>query len=175
MERLEAKQVNGHTYYYYSQWARKDGRCRRIWQKYLGKLEDIVQAVEGGPAPPTAPKCFNGACRKRCGERCAARNSSRSSTRSAARENRGSPSGNIWPLPPSTGLSAPKASDPCGVGFLKPSYCGTSPTSRNRDSVRNGFGITWTASMLMRQRGHLEDLPGRCHRSRTDRRFFDQL
>ena len=32
---------NGHTYYYYSKWARKDGRCRRIWQKYLGKLEDI--------------------------------------------------------------------------------------------------------------------------------------
>ncbi len=54
MERLEAKQVNGHTYYYYSHWARKDGRCRRIWQKYLGKLEDIVQAVEGGPPPRCA-------------------------------------------------------------------------------------------------------------------------
>ena len=54
MERLEAKQVNGHTYYYYSKWARKDGRCRRIWQKYLGKLEDIVQAVEGGPPPRCA-------------------------------------------------------------------------------------------------------------------------
>ena len=54
MERLEAKQVNGHTYYYYSHWARKDGRCRRIWQKYLGKLEDIVQAVEGGPPPHCA-------------------------------------------------------------------------------------------------------------------------
>jgi transposase len=51
MERLEAKQVNGHTYYYYSKWARKDGRCRRIWQRYLGKLQDIVQAVEGGPQP----------------------------------------------------------------------------------------------------------------------------
>jgi transposase len=51
MERLEAKQVKGHTYYYYSKWARKDGRCRRIWQRYLGKLEDIVQAVDGGPQP----------------------------------------------------------------------------------------------------------------------------
>jgi transposase len=51
MERLEAKQIHGHTYYYYSKWARKDGRCRRIWQKYLGKLEDIVQSVDGGPAP----------------------------------------------------------------------------------------------------------------------------
>jgi hypothetical protein len=51
MERLETKQVKGHTYYYYSRWARIDGRCRRVWQRYLGKLEDLVQAVEGGPRP----------------------------------------------------------------------------------------------------------------------------
>jgi transposase len=52
MERLEAKRVNGHTYYYYSRWARVDNRCRRVWQKYLGKLEDIVAAMDGsGPAP----------------------------------------------------------------------------------------------------------------------------
>ena len=52
MERLEAKQVKGHTYYYYSKWAWVDNRCRRVWQKYLGKLEDIVAAVQGtGPAP----------------------------------------------------------------------------------------------------------------------------
>jgi transposase len=54
MERLETKRVKGHVYYYYSKWARKDGRCRRIWQRYLGKLEDIVQAVEAGPQPTHA-------------------------------------------------------------------------------------------------------------------------
>ncbi|MGM0489896.1 MAG: IS1634 family transposase [Planctomycetota bacterium] len=54
MERLEAKQVKGHTYYYYSKWARVDGRCRRVWQRYLGKLTDIVEAVEGGPQPISA-------------------------------------------------------------------------------------------------------------------------
>jgi transposase len=55
MERLEAKRVKGHTYYYYSKWARVDNRCRRVWQKYLGKLEDIVAAVQGeGPAPVCA-------------------------------------------------------------------------------------------------------------------------
>jgi transposase len=55
MERLEKKQVNGHTYYYYSKWAKVDGRCRRVWQKYLGKLEDIVQASQGsGPSPQYA-------------------------------------------------------------------------------------------------------------------------
>lgn len=52
MERLEAKQINGQTYYYYSKWGWVDGKCRRIWQKYLGKLKDIAKAVEGGgPAP----------------------------------------------------------------------------------------------------------------------------
>lgn len=47
MERLEAKTVKGKTYYYYSEWGWRDGRCRRLWQKYLGKLEDIVAAVQG--------------------------------------------------------------------------------------------------------------------------------
>lgn len=52
MERLESKRIHGHIYYYYSKWAWVDGKCRRVWQKYLGKLEDIAKAVEGGgPAP----------------------------------------------------------------------------------------------------------------------------
>lgn len=51
MERLEAKRISGRTYYYYSKWAWVDGKCRRIWQKYLGTLENIAKAVEGGPAP----------------------------------------------------------------------------------------------------------------------------
>lgn len=52
MERLESKKIHGRTYYYYSQWAWVNGKCRRVWQKYLGKLEDIVTAVDqGGPAP----------------------------------------------------------------------------------------------------------------------------
>jgi transposase len=52
VERLEAKQISGRTYYYYSKWAWVDGKCRRVWQKYLGRLENIAKAVEGGgPAP----------------------------------------------------------------------------------------------------------------------------
>jgi len=52
MERLEKKVINGHTYYYYSEWGWIDGKCRRKWQRYLGKLENIVKACEGGgPAP----------------------------------------------------------------------------------------------------------------------------
>lgn len=51
MERLESKRISGGIYYYYSRWGWVDGKCRRLWQKYLGKLEDIVKAVDGGPAP----------------------------------------------------------------------------------------------------------------------------
>lgn len=57
-ERLEAKKISGHTYYYYSSWGWKDGRCRRLWQKYLGKIEDIVKAVEGGGPPPAYAEVF---------------------------------------------------------------------------------------------------------------------
>jgi len=58
-ERLEAKKINGRTYYYYSGWGWKDGRCRRLWQKYLGKLEDIAKAVEGGGPPPAYAEVFD--------------------------------------------------------------------------------------------------------------------
>ncbi len=59
MERLEPKKISGHTYYWYSAWGWKDGRCRRLWQKYLGKLEDIVKAVEGGGPPPSYAEIFD--------------------------------------------------------------------------------------------------------------------
>ena len=58
MERLEAKKINGRTYYYYSNWAWKNGKCRRIWQKYLGKLEDIAKAVNSGGATPRYAEVF---------------------------------------------------------------------------------------------------------------------
>jgi hypothetical protein len=55
MQRLEAKTIHGRTYYYYSQWGWKNGKCRRLSQQYLGKAEDIAQAVHGGgPAPQHA-------------------------------------------------------------------------------------------------------------------------
>jgi transposase len=55
MQRLEAKSIHGRTYYYLSQWGWKNGKCRRLSQKYLGKPDDIAQAVQGtGPAPEYA-------------------------------------------------------------------------------------------------------------------------
>ncbi len=55
MQRLEAKSIHGRTYYYLSLWGWRNGKCRRLSQKYLGKPEDIARAVEGtGPAPQYA-------------------------------------------------------------------------------------------------------------------------
>ena len=55
MQRLEAKNIHGRTYYYYSTWGWREGKCRRLSQQYLGKAEDIAQAVHGsGPAPQHA-------------------------------------------------------------------------------------------------------------------------
>ena len=52
MQRLEAKSINGRTYYYLSLWGWKNGKCRRLSQKYLGKPEDIARAVEGSGSAP---------------------------------------------------------------------------------------------------------------------------
>jgi transposase len=55
MQRLEAKSINGRTYYYLSLWGWKNGKCRRLSQQYLGKPDDITRAVAGtGPAPEYA-------------------------------------------------------------------------------------------------------------------------
>jgi transposase len=55
MQRLEAKSINGRTYYYLSQWGWREGKCRRLSQKYLGKIEDIARALqEPGPQPDYA-------------------------------------------------------------------------------------------------------------------------
>jgi transposase len=55
MERLEKKRIKGHIYYYSSKWGRVNGKPRRLWQKYLGKPDAILHAVEGrGPRPQSA-------------------------------------------------------------------------------------------------------------------------
>jgi len=77
---LEAKQVKGHTYYYYSKWAWVDNRCRRVWQKYLGKLEDIVAAVHGGGPAPVSAEVFQWGLSQALWQKLLALNSSSRST-----------------------------------------------------------------------------------------------
>lgn len=59
MERLEKKKINGRYYYYYTKWGWASGKCRRLWQKYLGKLDDIVKAVEGNKQSPVYAEVFS--------------------------------------------------------------------------------------------------------------------
>lgn len=45
MASLTKKRIRGNTYYYVRECKRVDGRPKIVWQKYLGRLEDIVAAV----------------------------------------------------------------------------------------------------------------------------------
>lgn len=51
MERLEIKRIKGNSYYYYSMWGKVDGKCRRLWQRYLGTPEAILEAVKKQKTP----------------------------------------------------------------------------------------------------------------------------
>jgi hypothetical protein len=46
MASLTKKKISGHIYYYARESKRIDGKPKIVWQKYLGKIEDIIKAVE---------------------------------------------------------------------------------------------------------------------------------
>ena len=74
MERLEAKKINGRVYYYYSKWQRvktsSGSRCRRVWQKYLGNLSTIVNAIENSKSKPKYAEVFQWGLTKALWDEC---------------------------------------------------------------------------------------------------------
>jgi hypothetical protein len=54
MASIVSKKIRGHTYYYAVWSARVDGKPRIVEQKYLGRAEQILAAVEG--AEPPSPR-----------------------------------------------------------------------------------------------------------------------
>lgn len=57
MASIIKKKIKGQTYYYAAESKRVDGKPRIVWQKYLGKVSDIVEAVcsaDNMPEPATA-------------------------------------------------------------------------------------------------------------------------
>jgi transposase len=50
MVSISKKTVRGHTYYYARECRRVAGKPKIVWQKYLGKAEDIVSALTQPPA-----------------------------------------------------------------------------------------------------------------------------
>lgn len=58
MAYLTRKRIKGTTYYYAEESERVNGKPRRKWQKYLGTLPKIIEAVEGGPQQPKYAEIF---------------------------------------------------------------------------------------------------------------------
>jgi transposase len=52
MASLTRKRIRGKSYYYARESRRIDGKPKIVWQKYLGRAEDIIAAVTEGTAPP---------------------------------------------------------------------------------------------------------------------------
>jgi len=59
MATIIKKNIKGHAYYYVVQTGWVDGRSRVVWQKYLGKAEDIVAKLEGAGAEPHTARVFS--------------------------------------------------------------------------------------------------------------------
>ncbi|MET3204979.1 MULTISPECIES: hypothetical protein [unclassified Arthrobacter] len=57
---MHGKTINGQTYYYLREVARVDGKPKIVSQRYLGKAEDIAEAMEGASGMParTRPLAF---------------------------------------------------------------------------------------------------------------------
>ena len=45
MASLATKKIRGHTYYYARECKRVNGKPKIVWQKYLGRADDIVAAL----------------------------------------------------------------------------------------------------------------------------------
>jgi len=57
MASLVKKKIGGKAYYYARECKRVDGRPKIVWQKYLGKADDIVRRIsDAGGSPPAQPR-----------------------------------------------------------------------------------------------------------------------
>ncbi len=58
MAYLTRKRIKGITYYYAEESERRNGKSRRKWQKYLGPLPKIIEALERRPQKPKYAEVF---------------------------------------------------------------------------------------------------------------------
>jgi transposase len=58
MAYLTRKRIKGIAYYYAEESERRNGKSRRKWQKYLGPLPKIIEALEGRPQKPKYAEIF---------------------------------------------------------------------------------------------------------------------
>jgi hypothetical protein len=62
MAYITRKRIKGITYYYAEESERRDGKSRRKWQKYLGPLHKIIEAMERAPPKPKYAEVFQLGC-----------------------------------------------------------------------------------------------------------------
>lgn len=55
MERLEIKRVKDKSYFYYSKWGKVNGKCRRLWQRYLGTPQALLETIKNKTASHQQP------------------------------------------------------------------------------------------------------------------------
>jgi transposase len=60
MASIHKKRLRGHLYYYARECKRVEGKPKIVWQKYLGRLEDIVACVEKCRRPTDLPQPLPG-------------------------------------------------------------------------------------------------------------------
>jgi transposase len=56
MASIVKKTIRGKAYYYARECRRVNGQPRIVWQKYLGKADDLIAALSQPPATPAAPE-----------------------------------------------------------------------------------------------------------------------
>ncbi|MCK5017437.1 MAG: IS1634 family transposase [Candidatus Peribacteraceae bacterium] len=62
MAYITKKRIKGLTYYYAEECGRKNGKVKRVWQKYLGSIEKIIAAVERTDHQPAYAEIFKLGC-----------------------------------------------------------------------------------------------------------------
>ena len=62
MAYITSKEISGKIYYYAEESVWKDGKSRRKWQKYLGTIDSIIDAVEGKHLTPGYAVLFELGC-----------------------------------------------------------------------------------------------------------------
>jgi hypothetical protein len=57
MASILKKTIHGHVSYYARECRRVEGKPRIVWQKYLGRAEDLIAAATRSPADAPAQPC----------------------------------------------------------------------------------------------------------------------
>src|ERR1019366_4758865 len=141
MQRLEAKSINGRTYYYLSLWGWKNGKCRRLSQKYLGKPEDIARAVEGARPAPEYALVLDWGLPQALWQEAQRAEVVQHVDQLCPKRAQGLTPGDYIRLAAINRACKPVSKQPCGIGSPKPSCHGFGPKLRPRNSPPSISGI----------------------------------